>query len=134
MLKYMLDTNVCIALLKGRGQGLQGVFNREVQHICISSITLFELQTGVEKSQMRGRSQALLDAFLVNMPVEALDDAAAMHAAEIRAVLEQKGTPIGPCDTLIAGHARSQGLIVVTDNEREFKRVEGLRVENWLRG
>ncbi len=133
MLRYMLDTNICIALLKGRAQKLQNRCNEDAPGLCISSITLYELQTGVEKSRMRVKSQALLHALLANLPVIEFDEAAAVHSGEIRGHLEKQGTPIGPCDTLIAGHARSAGLIIVTDNEKEFRRVDGLIVENWLR-
>jgi len=82
---------------------------------------------------MRVKSQALLHALLANLPVTGFDEAAAVHSGEIRGHLEKQATPIGPCDTLIAGHARSAGLIIVTDNEKEFRRVDGLIVENWLR-
>jgi len=132
MLKYMLDTNICIALIKGRGQALQGRFNQEVGSLCISVVTLFELQTDVEKSEQKSRNQKVLDLLLQNLSVVYLDENAAYHASQIRAALEQGGKPIGPCDTFIAGHARSLGLTVVTNNTREFDRVPGLLVEDWL--
>lgn len=132
MLKYMLDTNICIALMKGKAQHLQGRFNSEVLSMCVSAISVFELQTGVEKSQQQQKSQSVLNALLANLQVLEFGEKAASHAADIRGVLEGKGKGIGPCDTLIAGHARSEGLVVVTGNEREFRRVDGLRVENWL--
>lgn len=132
MLKYMLDTNICIALMKGKGQHLQGMFNSETLSMCVSTITIFELQTGVEKSQQQQRSQTVLNALIANLQVLDFGEKAASHAADIRGVLERKGQGIGPCDTLIAGHARSEGLIIVTGNEKEFRRVDGLRVENWL--
>lgn len=133
MLKYMLDTNVCISLMKGRAQHLQVKFNSEALTMCVSAVTTFELQTGVEKSQHMEKSQNVLNALLANVEILDFGGKAASHAAEIRATLERKGNGIGPCDTLIAGHARSEGLVIVTDNENEFRRVEGLRVENWLR-
>ncbi len=132
MLKFMLDTNICIALMKGQAQHLQSKFNNEGLSMCVSSITVFELQTGVEKSQQQQKSQSVLNALLANLQVLDFGEKAAGHAADIRGVLERKGQSIGPCDTLIAGHARSEGLVIVTGNEKEFRRVDGLRVENWL--
>ena len=133
MLKYMLDTNVCISLMKGKAPHLRDKFNIEALTMGISAITVFELQTGVEKSQYQEKSQSVLNALLANLDVLDFGEKAASHAAEVRGVLERKGDGIGPCDTLIAGHARSEGLIIITDNEKEFRRVDGLRVENWLR-
>ncbi len=133
MRKYMLDTNICIALMKGRGQHLQDRFNREGVHMCVSTITAFELQTGVEKSRHRDKSQSVLHALLGNLEILDFGTKGAVHAAEIRGNLETRGQGIGPCDTLIAGHARSEGLVIITDNEKEFSRVDGLRIENWLR-
>lgn len=133
MLKYMLDTNVCISLMKGRGQHLREKFNSVALSMSVSAVTVFELQTGVEKSQHKEKSQSVMNALLSNLEVLEFGAKAASQAAEIRGVLELKGEGIGPCDTLIAGHARSEGLIIVTDNEKEFRRVDGLRIENWLR-
>jgi len=133
MLKYMLDTNICIALLRGQAQHLHSKFNSEALAMCISAVAAFELRTGVEKSPNKEKSQNLLNSLLANLEVLDFGEKAAAHAADIRAVLERQGNAIGPCDTLIAGHARSEGLVVVTDNENEFRRVEGLRVENWIR-
>ena len=132
MLKYMLDTNICIALIKGRGQVLQERFNQQAGSLCISVVTLFELQTGVEKSQQKARNQHVLDLLLQNVAVIELGEGAAYHSSQIRADLEREGKPIGPCDTFIAGHARSLGLSVVTNNTKEFSRVPGLLVEDWL--
>jgi tRNA(fMet)-specific endonuclease VapC len=95
---------------------------------------LTELLTGAEKSNKPAETRREMDRFTAHLGVLPFDEAAAAHAAEIRATLEGRGQSIGGFDTLIAGHARSRGLIVVTENLREFSRVEGLRAEDWLSG
>jgi len=98
----------------------------------ISVITLFELQYGVEKSRYRQQSEDALDRFLKPLSIIPLDDASALAAAAIRAQLEKKGTPIGPYDLLIAGLALSSDMILVTHNIKEFQRIPGLSLENWV--
>jgi len=132
MLRYMLDTNLCIRVLRDRPANLRGRFNREADALCISTIVLTELLVGAEKSSKSVETRREVDRFTARLVVLPFDDAAAAHAAEIRANLERRGQAIGGYDTLIAGHARSLGLIVVTGNLREFSRVEGLRAEDWL--
>ena len=132
MLRYMLDTNLCIRVLRDRPAGLRDRFNREADSLCISTIVLTELLAGAEKSNGPAENRREVDRFTARLAVLSFDDAAAAHAAEIRANLERPGQGIGGYDTLIAGNARSQGLIVVTGNLREFSRVEGLRAEDWL--
>lgn len=100
--------------------------------MCISTIVLTELLVGAEKSNRPAENRREIDRFTGRLIVLPFDDAAAAHAAEIRANLERAGRGIGGYDTLIADHARSQGLIVVTGNLREFNRVKGLRAEDWL--
>ncbi|MGB5156497.1 PIN domain-containing protein [Desulfobacterium sp. N47] len=102
------------------------------QDVAISTITLFELQYGVEKSQFRQRSEDALVKFLLLLNLIDPDRSAAEEAAVIRAQLEKKGIPIGPYDLLIAGLALSQNLTLVTNNTREFERIVGLRLENWV--
>jgi tRNA(fMet)-specific endonuclease VapC len=128
----MLDTNLCIRVLRDRPAGLRERFNREADALCISTIALTELLVGAEKSNKPAENRREIDRFTARLEVLTFDDAAAAHAAEIRGHLERQGQAIGGYDTLIAGHARSRGLIVVTGNLREFSRVDGLRSEDWL--
>ncbi|CAH2605766.1 tRNA(fMet)-specific endonuclease VapC (plasmid) [Rhodovastum atsumiense] len=132
MLRYMLDTNLCIRVLRDRPPQLRPRFNAEAAALSISTVVLTELFYGAEKSiRPIENRQAVLD-FATRLEVLPFDDTAAAHAAEIRATLERQGQMIGAYDVLIAGHARSRGLIVVTGNLDEFRRVEGLRSEDWL--
>ena len=132
-MRYLLDTNICIYIIKRRPIE---VLDRFKQHslldVAISTITLFELQFGVEKSQYRKRAQSALEKFLQPLTVLVHDCSAAVEAAVIRGQLEKRGTPIGPYDLLIAGLAKSLNLILVTNNSKEFERIEGLQVENWV--
>jgi tRNA(fMet)-specific endonuclease VapC len=128
----MLDTNLCIRVLRDRPAGLRNRFNREADALSISTIVLTELLAGAEKSNRPMENRREIDRLTARLGVLAFDADAATHAAEIRANLERRGQTIGGYDTLIAGHARSRGLIVVTGNPREFNRVEGLRAEDWL--
>ena len=128
----MLDTNLCIRVLRDRPAGLRERFSREADALCISTIALTELLVGAEKSDRSTENRREINRFAARLEVLPLDDAAAAHAAEIRGQLERRGQVIGGYDTLIAGHARSRGLIVVTGNLREFSRVDGLRSEDWL--
>jgi tRNA(fMet)-specific endonuclease VapC len=134
MLRYMLDTNLCIRVLRDRPAGLRQRFNREADALCISTIVLTELLVGAEKSNRPAENRREIDRFTGRLGVLPFDDTAASHAADIRAELERRGQGIGGYDTLIAGHARSRGLIIVTGNLREFSRVDGLRTEDWLDG
>ena len=134
MLRYLLDTNFCIRVLRDRPPGLRNRFNQAADLLCISTIVLTELLVGAEKSARPAENRREVDRFTARLNVLAFDDDAAAHAAEIRADLERRGQSIGGYDTLIAGHARSRGLIVVTGNLREFGRVEGLRAEDWATG
>ena len=128
----MLDTNLCIRVLRERPERLRGRFNREADGLCISTIVLTELLFGAEKSARPAENRQEVDRLTARLHVLPFDRDAASHAADIRAKLERIGQAIGGYDTLIAGHARSRGLIVVTENLREFSRVEGLRAEDWL--
>jgi tRNA(fMet)-specific endonuclease VapC len=128
----MLDTNICIYVLKNRPPALRDRFNNEAERICISSITLSELRYGAEKSARRADNMAAIDQFVARLDVLAFTSRAAAHHGELRATLERMGRPAGVYDMLIAAHARSEGLIVVTNNLREFARMPGVRTANWV--
>jgi tRNA(fMet)-specific endonuclease VapC len=132
MLKYMLDTNIVIYIIKRRPFELLEVFNRHAGQMCISSITLAELLHGVEKSSTPDSNLLHVEDFISRLEVLSYGNKAAAHYGEIRADLERKGTPVGVNDLHIAGHARSEGLTLVSNNVREFERVEGLRLTNWV--
>ena len=132
MLKFMLDTDICIYTIKNRPAGLRERFNAETAHMCVSAVTAMELFFGAEKSARPVDDLAIVESFLARLPVLPFNDLAAGQAGEIRASLERKGTPIGAYDIMIAGHARSLGLTVVTNNLREFGRIDGLRAETWV--
>ena len=132
MLKYMLDTNIVIYTMKNKPASVREMFKKHQGRMCISSITFMELVYGAERSSNPERNLTSLEGFVARMDVLPLDDSAAAHAGQIRAELARLGMPIGPYDHLIAGHARSQGLMLVTKNEKEFARVPGLRTENYV--
>ncbi len=121
-----------IRVLRDRPKGLRERFNAEADALSISTVVLAELLYGAEKSAKPAAHRQEVERFAVRLEVLPFDDPAAAHAAEIRATLERQGQAIGGYDVLIAGHARSRGLIVVTGNLGEFTRVAGLRCEDWL--
>lgn len=131
-MRYMLDTNICIYAIK---QKPEKVFKKLEKHnpedICISSITYGELMYGVEKSAAIEKNTIALALFLANISIVNFDDLASKHYGKIRANLEKNGEPIGPLDTLIAGHAKSLNCTLVTNNTKEFKRIKDLKIENW---
>lgn len=131
-MRYMLDTNICIYAIKHKPEQ---VFQRLQEHdpseICISSVTYAELIYGVERSNAVMRNRIALTVLLSNIEVLPFDSLAAESYGKVRDELEKAGTPIGPLDTMIAGHARSLNYTVVTNNTREFERVSGLQLENW---
>ena len=129
---YLLDTNICIYVIKRRPPQVLARFHRcAVGDIGLSTVTLAELEYGAAKSQFPAPNQAALAAFTLPLEVVPFDAPAAAAYGPIRATLERQGTPIGAMDLLIAAHARSLGVILVTNNVREFGRVPGLQVENW---
>ena len=132
MLRYLLDTNICIYVIKRRPESLLERFNRNASHLAMSSITLAELMHGAEKSSDPPRSLAVVENFCSRLEVLAYGPKAAQHYGQIRAALERRGTPIGVNDLHIAANARSEGLTLVSNNLREFERVEGLLYENWV--
>lgn len=129
---YMLDTDLCIRVLRDRTPELNDRFSLQGDALCISTITLTELLVGAAKLMRPDLHRQKVDWFAARVTVLPFDALAAEHAADVRAGLERIGQKIGPHDSLIAGHARSRGLIVVTGNVREFGRVDGLRCENWF--
>ena len=132
MLRYLLDTNLCIRVIRDRPAGLRPRFNAEASGLCISDVVLYELLYGAERSAKPAEGRQAVERFVARLNVLPYDSEAAAHTADIRATLERRGLPIGAYDLMIAGHARSRGLVVVTGNLREFERVEGLRSEDWL--
>ena len=132
MLRYMLDTNLCIRVLRDRPQSVRQRFNLEADGLCISTIVLTELFHGAATSARPSDNRNKVEAFAARVDVLPFDGRAADHAADIRANLERRGRTIGAFDVLIAGHARSLGLVIVTGNLAEFQRVEGLRCEDWF--
>jgi tRNA(fMet)-specific endonuclease VapC len=132
MLAFMLDTNICIHVMKTYPPEIRDRFNALAEQLCISTITLGELYFGAEKSARRAANLTAIAHFTARLEVLPFGEKAAAHYGQLRAELEQAGTPCGPHDIQIGGHARSEGLIVVTNNTREFVRMPGLRVENWL--
>lgn len=129
----MLDTNICIYAIKNKPEDVVKRFTQEMESgLCISSITLAELSHGVEKSSNPIKNQFALTKFLTPLTILPFDDFAAFEYGKIRSYLQRNGTPIGPMDTLIAAHARSEGMVLVTNNTREFERVPDLILENWV--
>ena len=129
MLKYMLDTNICIYTIKNKPQAV-----REALHygrMCISSVTLMELIYGAEKSASPEKNLRVVEGFIARLEVLNYGIDAAVQTGQIRAELARAGTPVGPYDSMIAAHARALGLILVTNNTREFERINGLRLEDW---
>jgi tRNA(fMet)-specific endonuclease VapC len=131
MLRYLLDTNICIYVIKHRPQELLDTFNRNAGQMAISAITFSELLHGVEKSAAPSRNLAAVENFCSRLDLLPYGPKASLHYGQIRASLERSGTPIGVNDLHIAAHARSEGLTLVSNNLREFQRVEGLLLENW---
>ena len=133
MIRFMLDTDTCIYLIKRKSASIVGrLENTPIGQVGISSITMSELEYGVNKSRRRDRNAAALLQFLTPLEVLPYDDLAARDYGEIRAYLESGGVQIGALDMLIAAHARSVGCTLVTKNTGEFSRVPGLLVENWV--
>ena len=132
MLSYMLDTNVCVMVMRTPGGHVADRFKANAGTMCISTITLHELRYGADKSNRPAHQHEKVDNLVSRLEVLKFDDDAADQSGEINAYLARKGQIIGAYDMLIAGHARSRGLIVVTNNLREFTRVDGLRCEDWL--
>jgi tRNA(fMet)-specific endonuclease VapC len=133
-MRFMLDTNTCIELIRYQNERvLRRMKRRSPDDICVSSVTLCELEYGVAKSANPEKNRLALAEFMTPLAIVPYNDTVAPVYGRVRAELEQAGTPIGPLDTMIAAHALSLGLTVVTGNEREFRRVAGLKVQNWAK-
>ncbi len=132
LIKYLLDTNICIYAMKYKPLSVREKFNAYQGQMAISSVVLMELAWGAECSQSPQKAHFALEAFVEGLQILDFNPSAAYHTAQIRAQLKKAGTPIGAYDYMIAGHARSMGLILVSNNLKEFQRVEGLRLENWV--
>jgi len=131
-MEYLLDTNICIYIIKKRPAGVLKKFESlSLGDVAISSITLAELYYGIMKSSNPKKNQEALDKFLIPLEILDFDYTATIEYGKIRADLEKKGTPIGPLDTLIASHVKSLNLTLVTNNEKEFARIPDLKIENW---
>ena len=131
-MRYMLDTNICIYAIKHKPEKVfQKLQEVEPEDVCVSSVTYAELVHGVEKSVAVEKNRLALSMLLANIEILDFDVDAADCYGKIRADLEKKGTPIGPLDMMIAGHAQSHGYTVVTNNVKEFSRVMDLKIENW---
>lgn len=132
-MKVMLDTNICIYLIKQQPPSIiEHFLSYPVGDIGMSSITVAELAYGVSKSRHSSKNRHALEQFLAPLQVAGFDQAAAWSYGRLRGQLEAKGTPIGSMDMLIAAHALSLGVRLVSNNVREFQRVPGLRLENWV--
>lgn len=130
-MKYMLDTNICIFIIKKNENVLSHLKNIDFKEICISSITLSELEYGVVKSMHYEKNKKALEDFIYNFSILQFDNDSAQEYGKIRAELEKIGSPIGSMDMLIAAHAKSQKLILVTNNTKEFMKVDRLKIEDW---
>lgn len=131
--RYLLDTNICIYIAKYNPPCVRERFTRHpASELAMSVITLGELRFGAEKSQAREQAMAVIDELTNMMNIEALTDDVTEHYGAIRAALQKSGQIIGNNDLWLAAHARSQDWVLVTNNEKEFLRVDGLRVENWV--
>lgn len=132
-MKYMLDTNMCIYIIKRHPTNVLKKFTTlDVGDVCISSITLAELMHGVQKSHHQQKNKAALEEFTSPLEVIPFDEETASHYGHIRAYLEKKGISIGPLDMMIAAHAQCLSSILVTNNKKEFSRVPHLKIEDWV--
>jgi tRNA(fMet)-specific endonuclease VapC len=132
-MRFMLDTDSCIALIKRKpAKMLNKLTSHAPGDVGLSTVTLAELRYGVAKSAQKERNSQALDEFLLPLEIADFDEMSAGSYGEVRAALENAGTPIGPLDTQIGAHALSLGAVLVTHNTREFRRIPGLAVEDWL--
>jgi tRNA(fMet)-specific endonuclease VapC len=133
-MKYMLDTNICIYLIKQQPREVIDKFQGiALGEIAVSTVTVAEMMYGVAKSQYKEKNKAALQAFLAPLEIVHFDFTAAQQYGLVRAHLEKTGKPIGAYDLMIAAHALSLGLVLVTNNEQEFQRIPDLIVENWVK-
>jgi tRNA(fMet)-specific endonuclease VapC len=132
-MKYMLDTNICIYIIKAHPVSVLKRFNMfSIGDICISSVTMAELRYGVEKSQQPEKNKLALEKFTVPLEIMPFDADVTYYYGSMRVYLEKKGTPIGPLDLMIAAHAVCLNSVLVTNNLKEFSRIPELNTENWI--
>ena len=131
MQRYLLDTNILIYTIKNRPQQVRQRFEQNEGSMAVSTVSLGELVFGAERSEKPQENLRVIESLIARLELLPFDEAAAFHFGQIRAELFNKGQPIGPFDTMIAAHARSCGLVLVSNNSKEFVRVSGLRLENW---
>ena len=131
-MKWMLDPDTCIAVIKKHPVALKKIRGKSIGPVGISSITLGEVTLGAAKSSPPKAAHDVLDELLLALEVVGFDEAAAMTHGDVRASLEQQGKPIGPLDTLVGSHVQALGMTLVTHNTREFSRIDGLRLEDWI--
>jgi tRNA(fMet)-specific endonuclease VapC len=133
MTRYLLDTNICIYIAKHNPASVRERFaQHSANELAVSVITLGELRFGAEKSQFKEKALAVIEELASVMSIEELTESTAEHYGQIRAELQKSGQIIGNNDLWIAAHARSQGWVLVTNNEKEFLRVNDLKIENWV--
>lgn len=133
LMRYMLDTNICIYIIKQKPKSVLHMFQEKSEYgICISSITLAELEFGVQHSSNLEKNERSLLQFLLPLQILDFGSKAAYEYGVIREYLQKQGTPIGPLDMLIAAHAKAEDLTLVTNNLKEFERVPSLKTENWV--
>ena len=128
----MLDTDICIYVIKNRPSGLRERFDEQAEQLCISTITLGELLYGVENSARSEQNREAVEHFAGRIEILPFSPRAAAHYGQVRAALRRAGRPVGVHDLLIGAHARSEGLTLATNNVREFERIPGLMVDNWV--
>ena len=134
-MKYLIDTNICIYIMNKRPVRVINKFKKvELGEIGISTITVSELQYGAAKSTFRKKNEVRLEEFLAPLEILTYDQTAARVYGDVRFQLEKRGQPIGPLDLLIAAHAISRNLVLITNNDKEFERIKKLRIENWTKG
>ena len=133
-MKYLLDTDICIYIIKNKTDKiLNKLTSTEIGDVCISVITLSELEYGISKSSKPLQNKLALLEFLSPINIVSYDENAAVKYGSLRADLEEKGNIVGSMDMLIAAHALSAGLVLITNNEKEFRRIKNLKIENWLK-
>ncbi|MGI9281380.1 MAG: type II toxin-antitoxin system tRNA(fMet)-specific endonuclease VapC [Endozoicomonas sp.] len=132
MISYLLDTCTCIYTLNNRPKEVAQALTEHINSVAISALTYYELMYGAFQSNNPDRQLKAIEAFTALLPILSFDQSAAKHSGNVRSELKKLGTPIGPVDTLIAGHALSLNLTVVTNNTKEFERVSELQIENWV--
>ena len=133
-MKYLIDTNICIYIMNKKPDDVIQKFKQiKIGEIGVSTITISDLQYGISKSRKRKKNEIRLNEFITPLEILPYDESAAKAYGDLRYELEKAGKPIGPLDLLIAAHAVSRNLIVVTNNDKEFKRIKKLKVENWAK-